>query len=92
MPSIKIDPEEGSIIPAISFDKVDFPEPILPTTATFWPAGILNETLFIVGCLVSSKLKETFLNSISPLSEDLLMGDRFEALLKLFPISLDKFL
>ena len=47
-PSIKIAPEVGSKIPAISFDNVDFPDPILPTNATFCPAGILKEILLIV--------------------------------------------
>ena len=70
-------------------DIVDFPDPILPTRATFWPAGILNDTLLMVAWLEPSNLKLTFLNSISPLSEDLLIGERFDALLKLFPINAD---
>jgi ATP-binding cassette subfamily C protein LapB len=37
-----MEPEVGSKIPATSFDKVDFPDPILPTRAIFCPAGILK--------------------------------------------------
>ena len=78
-------------MPAISLERVDFPDPILPTKATFCPAGILNEILFIVGWPAPSKLKLTFLNSISPSNEGLLIGERSDALLNFFPISFAKF-
>ena len=42
-PSTRIAPSVGSYIPAISLDRVDFPEPIFPTSATFWLAGILKD-------------------------------------------------
>ena len=74
-PSTKIAPSVGSSIPATSRDRVDLPDPILPTIATFWPAGILNERLCRIGWLDPSNLNATFLNSTSPLNFGLLIGD-----------------
>ena len=65
-------------MPAINFDRVDLPDPILPTSATFCPAGTLNVILFTTDCFDPSNLKVTFLNSISPLNNGLLIGEALE--------------
>ena len=39
----------GSKIPATRRENVDLPEPIFPTSATFWPAGTLKDKFLRVG-------------------------------------------
>ena len=43
MGTVVIEPEEGSISPAMPFSVVDLPDPFGPMIAAIWPSGIAND-------------------------------------------------
>ena len=43
MGAVLIEPEEGSMSPAMPLSIVDFPDPFGPMIAATWPSGIAND-------------------------------------------------
>ena len=61
---VKSPPVKLGTKPLISPRRVDFPEPVLPTTNTNSPAGIVRFTFSRIAKLVSLYLNVTFSNLI----------------------------
>ena len=67
-PSTRTSPSVASYNLGIRFIIVDFPEPVLPMNATVSPCFTLKDISFSMYSSASGYLKETFLNSMVPVS------------------------